>query len=608
MNPAESISRYLVEFNAALETRLGRRRRILAEVEDHLREAVARELERGSGPEEAEAVAIAAFGSPERVAREFGSDPLARLPSQIVTGARRLDEMMARRPWAGASVTAFAVASVYAAMGALGAAFHAPRSRDLLSLSVVMGLLAFVVQGSVARALRGRGEPGLRARWMAWRRSRQARKGLSRASSPASPFIAARPLMMCPPFVWLFTGATFSVYVWMTSETEPVLSPSCVMCLVLLWVNLLAETLGEVLQTRHPWVAGLGPSFASACAYLVFLALDAGTPIGLRLGVAVLVVVLAGITWLSVGALQAERSARVVQRALVLRHQRAVDVSELERSAEEARANGELERQVAAVAQLADLQLELGEWSRAQELYEQALQLYRMLGDRSREASVLVDLARCFAAEAERCPEPCERWANWKEALSRCKTAHTIFRWELADPLGEARALERVGQIRQAQGRLSAAVMLLREALDAYRAGDSRRDEASCLARLADASLKEGDVDEAAAFCSQSREVSRELGDRDGEALALSTLGDVRVSEGDLDDAMGLYEKALAAYQATGNREGEAQTLWKLGDAFERRGDVAAALANWRRSATLLETVGSEQAEMLRFWRLPATS
>jgi tetratricopeptide (TPR) repeat protein len=286
---------------------------------------------------------------------------------------------------------------------------------------------------------------------------------------------------------------------------------------------------------------------------LVFLALDAGTPIGLRLGVAVLVVVLAGISWLYVGALQTERSARVVQRALVLRHQRAVDVSELECSAEEARANGELELQVAAVAQLADLQLELGDWNRARELYEQVLQLSQMLGDRSREASVLVDLARCFAAAAEGRSEYLAQ-VSWGEASSRCRTARAIFRWELADPLGEARALECLGEIHQAQGRFSAAVMLLREALDAYRAADSRRNEAFCLVRLADASLKEGDVDQAAAFCSQSREVSRKLGDRDGEALALSALGDVRVSEGDFDDAMALYEEAVATYPQSTDR------------------------------------------------------
>jgi hypothetical protein len=65
------ISRYLAELDA--ELRVGRRlrARILAEAADHLHEATARELERGTPTAEAERRAVEAFGRPEDVAGRF---------------------------------------------------------------------------------------------------------------------------------------------------------------------------------------------------------------------------------------------------------------------------------------------------------------------------------------------------------------------------------------------------------------------------------------------------------------------------------------------------------------------------------------------------------
>jgi len=69
---------YLLAFNDVLVAGAERRERILAEVEDHLRDAVESLMAAGSTAGEAELEAVARFGSPQEAAARLGSDPLGR--------------------------------------------------------------------------------------------------------------------------------------------------------------------------------------------------------------------------------------------------------------------------------------------------------------------------------------------------------------------------------------------------------------------------------------------------------------------------------------------------------------------------------------------------
>lgn len=74
MNEAPGpIDAYLDQLLAALRCEPGRIRRILAETEDHLREAAHRRIEAGTDQSSAEREAVAAFGAPAVVAARFGT-------------------------------------------------------------------------------------------------------------------------------------------------------------------------------------------------------------------------------------------------------------------------------------------------------------------------------------------------------------------------------------------------------------------------------------------------------------------------------------------------------------------------------------------------------
>lgn len=73
-----ALERYLLAFSDALVAGAERRERILAEVEEHLRDATESIMAGGVTAAEAQFAAVARFGEPAEAAQRFGPDPLGR--------------------------------------------------------------------------------------------------------------------------------------------------------------------------------------------------------------------------------------------------------------------------------------------------------------------------------------------------------------------------------------------------------------------------------------------------------------------------------------------------------------------------------------------------
>ncbi len=142
-----AVQRYLLEFNDVLVAGAGRRERILAEVEEHLRDSVASLIDSGLTAEEAEAEAVARFGAPTEAAEQFGPDPLGW--AQRASGW--FDRWRVAHPWVVAVLTVSQVGAFTFWLSGLASA-----------LAVGLPLLLFVSAHSLA--LRRRTEPGYRAR------------------------------------------------------------------------------------------------------------------------------------------------------------------------------------------------------------------------------------------------------------------------------------------------------------------------------------------------------------------------------------------------------------------------------------------------------------
>lgn len=178
--PSSPAVEYLATFNTALQVGLRNRSRILDEVHQHLHEAtmaqwtaMLEEAERRGGGArssdeelwaEAQRRAVVAFGSPEEVAASFASGLLGAFDRRVAITARRLDLWLAH-PLRGAVLRVALVLMAYAVVVALAELFDARRPLAGTAQAVLFGgIVLALARGAQAYGLRGRPEPGFRAR------------------------------------------------------------------------------------------------------------------------------------------------------------------------------------------------------------------------------------------------------------------------------------------------------------------------------------------------------------------------------------------------------------------------------------------------------------
>lgn len=102
MTEADTVAAWLVAFDAALVARPARRERILAEVGEHLRDAVAAGAGDGGERDESERRVLREFGTPVKVAAQFGVDPGGLAQHGWEGAVARFDRWRPRHPWIGA--------------------------------------------------------------------------------------------------------------------------------------------------------------------------------------------------------------------------------------------------------------------------------------------------------------------------------------------------------------------------------------------------------------------------------------------------------------------------------------------------------------------------
>jgi len=166
------IAAYLVQLNRGLTVGLARRKRILAEVEQHLRDAADAASATGVDRAEAEQRAVAAFGSPEVVAERFAPDAAGRAEAALSRMLSALDLITLRHPWRGAALRAALGLFPFAVLFVVSGVSSNEWPGGLMATAAVAAGAWFVANGYRYRAVRNRTEAGLRARLCALSRER----------------------------------------------------------------------------------------------------------------------------------------------------------------------------------------------------------------------------------------------------------------------------------------------------------------------------------------------------------------------------------------------------------------------------------------------------
>ncbi len=211
------------------------------------------------------------------------------------------------------------------------------------------------------------------------------------------------------------------------------------------------------------------------------------------------------------------------------------------------------------------------EYDRAEGRLEEALVLYRGLGDGEGVASALQVLGSVAREQAD---------------YARAEELHgeSLALWRgLGDRAGEARSLNYLGFVAWLQEKHQRAREICEETLITFRDLGDSEGVVWALINLGASAQYSGSLGPARMFLDESLALSNEVGYREGEAWSLDQLGVLALHEGDAGRARQLLRSSLGVHRDLGDR-------WRAASVLERLAEAYAAEGHLERAALLLGT------------------
>ncbi|MBD1814937.1 CHAT domain-containing protein [Microcoleus vaginatus DQ-U2] len=204
-------------------------------------------------------------------------------------------------------------------------------------------------------------------------------------------------------------------------------------------------------------------------------------------------------------------------------------------------------------------------------------------------------------AEAERLLQQGTQQFNisqFREALQFWEQALTIYR-EIGDRKGEAASLGNLGAAYRSLGQFHRAIEFHQQQLEISREIGEGQAEANSLGSLGNAYYSLGQFHKAIDFYKQLLKISQEIGYRQGEAISLGNLGASYYSLGQFHKASEFHQQYLEISREIGNRQGEAISLGNLGNAYQSLGQYQEAITFYKQSLEIQREIGDRQGESI---------
>jgi tetratricopeptide (TPR) repeat protein len=229
-----------------------------------------------------------------------------------------------------------------------------------------------------------------------------------------------------------------------------------------------------------------------------------------------------------------------------------------------------------------------GKLDDARRAYEQALPLFREVGDKESEANTAGNLSTLLDAEG-----------RLARAAQMQEQAVGIFR-ELGTKEPLQFWLTNLAYTLYEEGNLADANLDFRESIAIGRSGGDRSDLAYSLSAMGDLMRSEGSLDDARMTYQEGLDIYNQLGAKDDIASDQASLAGVAIEEGHPGDAEGPLQKAIASFQGEQLIDEELDARTKLARAFLAEGKVTDAQREVSAAQSLAVTA-SHRSQRLDF-------
>ena len=185
---------------------------------------------------------------------------------------------------------------------------------------------------------------------------------------------------------------------------------------------------------------------------------------------------------------------------------------------------------------------------------------------------------------------------SWR--LATAKYEQAIALWKvLGDHEQEGRATRALGQIHFRLGEAQKALDYLIRSQELCQKSVNVNCEVAIRNDLSPLYLLLGETDKASEHCTAALNLSRERGDRAGEAQALNNIGEVYYARGNRENAIDQQQKALSLWKELADLKGEAQTLLYLGYSYSDLSIAQKAVESYDEALALFKRVNDVRGQ-----------
>lgn len=222
--------------------------------------------------------------------------------------------------------------------------------------------------------------------------------------------------------------------------------------------------------------------------------------------------------------------------------------------------------------------------------YDEALRLWRSLGERPRQADTLYYLGSIYESQGNR-----------QKAIDAYYTPALALARELHDQAKEGDLLTNIGKALDELGEKQKALGYYEQSLALYRTLKSASGEATTLNNIGKVYDDLGQKEKALELYNRALPIFQTLKDRNSEAVTLNNIGGVYDAKYDSKDehqrALDFYNRALPLFQAAQDQGGEATVLNNLGKYYDDAGDKEKAFGFYERALKLYRALGDRPRE-----------
>ena len=209
-----------------------------------------------------------------------------------------------------------------------------------------------------------------------------------------------------------------------------------------------------------------------------------------------------------------------------------------------------------------------GQWSEANDTYQQALVLAAVEEDTQSQAQVKTALG-----------ELNRKQGHYDEAAAWLSQARALFE-EAGNLEGAAQAIHFSGTTAAHRAHYDRARDLYQESLRIRRRLGDLPGTAALLSNLGIVARLQSDQESANRLHNESLSIRRQLGDRWAISVSLGNLGNLALDQGLYQEARTLYEEALAMRREVGDP-------WAIANALNNLGNLERTQGNWQEAAAL---------------------